>query len=167
MSPVQSHHKASNHLSPLYFSTLSSLAQGQRPELHDVKKLSCTISLFPLVSAAFIIFLTSRHLLLVTLPAYTLHRDTPPSSMLPMQLAWLFNWGTTSVLFTWGNRCVSCYATNIWCMSTKSLSQYPTFITILFSLVNIFSAFSRTLSITLYNVRCQYTTKYKRTIAIK
>ena len=35
----------------------------------------------------------------------------PPTHLLSSQLMRHFCWGSTCVLFTWGNRCISCYST--------------------------------------------------------
>ena len=46
------------------------------------------------------------------------------SSMLSAQFKRYFRWGKTRVMFTVGNRCISCYATLT--MSKRTSGQYPT-----------------------------------------
>ena len=54
------------------------------------------------------------------LDAHTNLMDMSTSSMPPMQFTWYFCWGTTYILFTLGNRCISCYATYTTCVASQS-----------------------------------------------
>ena len=56
-------------------------------------------------------FPNAHSILMVTPHTYTLHMDMPLSSMPPTQLMRHFCWGNTCILFTLGNRYISCYAT--------------------------------------------------------
>ena len=62
-------------------------------------------------SMVYIIFRTPKKIFVVTPPIYTLHVDTPLSSMPPMQFTWHFRWRKTYVLFTLGKICSSRFTT--------------------------------------------------------
>ena len=78
--------------------------------------------------------LSPSHILMVTfLPAYTIHMDTSPSSMPPVQFKWRF-YQEHFILFSLGTRCISCYFCSVKIrllllhqrISKGFSSQYPT-----------------------------------------